>query len=121
MTGIQIILLTGLILIGSYYLIKVRKYFVDLLLLIVLSVTAVFFIIYPDFTNQIAHGIGVGRGADLVFYIAILIFWFLLLKLYERIRKLESIVTKLVRNDALASAAKHGPAINESPINDTSQ
>jgi hypothetical protein len=45
--------------------------------------------------------LGVGRGADLIFYVSILIFWFVSLKLYARIRKLEQQFTKIVREDAL--------------------
>jgi len=49
----------------------------------------------------------VGRGADLVFYISILIFWFIILKLYARQRKLEQMITDLIRKDALENAIKN--------------
>jgi hypothetical protein len=48
----------------------------------------------------------VGRGADLIFYLSIVIFWFVIIKLYVRIRKLEKIVTDVVRKDALNEAAR---------------
>jgi hypothetical protein len=48
----------------------------------------------------------VGRGADLVFYTSILIFWFVILKLYARIRRLEQIITQVVRKDAVDEAEK---------------
>ena len=43
---------------------------------------------------------GVGRGADLLFYICILFFLFIILKLFARIRRLEKTVTDLVRYQA---------------------
>ena len=48
----------------------------------------------------------VGRGADLIFYISILIFWFVILKLYARIRRLEQIITQVVRKEAIDEAEK---------------
>ena len=84
MTGIKILLTTG-----------------------VAFIAAVVFILFPDITNSIANKLGVGRGADLVFYTSILIFWFAILKLYARIRKLEQIITQVVRKDAIDEAEKN--------------
>ena len=67
---------------------------------------ALVFIFLPDITNSIAHKLGVGRGADLVFYLSIVIFWFVIIKLYIRIRKLEKIITDVMRKDALNEAGQ---------------
>jgi hypothetical protein len=48
-----------------------------------------------------------GTWADLVFYISILIFWFIILKLYARLRKLEQTITDIIRKDALNNAIKN--------------
>jgi len=48
--------------------------------------------------------LGVGRGADLVFYTCIVAFWFVILKLYTKIRRLEQTTTELLRRDALRNA-----------------
>ena len=64
--------------------------------------------IWPQTTQYIADQLGVGRGADLVFYLSILIFWFVILKMYARIRKLEQIVTEAIRKDALDKARDRG-------------
>jgi hypothetical protein len=74
--------------------------------MMLLILTAIGFILWPELTNKIANGLGVGRGADLVYYVCILLFSFALLKLYSRMRRLEQEFTKLVREDALKKAEK---------------
>jgi len=106
MNGIQILLITGVVLVAVYFFVRLHNSALDILLLLALVSAAVVFIFFPDTTNRIAHKLGVGRGADLVFYLSIVIFWFVILKLYVRIRKLEKIVTDVVRKDALNEAEK---------------
>jgi len=106
MNGIQILLITGVVLVAVYFFVRLHNSVLDILLLLGLVSAAVVFIFSPDATNRIAHKLGVGRGADLVFYLSIVIFWFVILKLYVRIRKLEKIVTDVVRKDALNEAEK---------------
>jgi len=101
MNGIQLLLVTCIVLIAVYFFARVHNSVLDILLLLVLVSTALVFILFPDITSKIAHKLGVGRGADLVFYLSIIIFWFVIIKLYVRIRKLEKIVTDVVRRDAL--------------------
>lgn len=101
MNGIKIILITGVAFIAVYFFIRLRNSLFDIILLLSLIAAAIVFILFPDTTNSLAHKLGVGRGADLVFYTSILIFWFVILKLYARIRKLEQIITQVVRKDAL--------------------
>jgi small membrane protein len=104
MSGIQIVLLTGVAFIGLYLIIRLKKKVLDLVFLLALIVAAMVFILWPDLTNTIANKLGVGRGADLVFYTSILIFWFVLLKLYLRIRQLEKSFTQIIRDQALKTA-----------------
>ncbi len=81
MKGIQFILMTGVAFISLYFFIQLKKRILDFLLLGIMIICAIVFILWPDLTNIIAHKLGVGRGVDLLFYIAILIFWFVVLKL----------------------------------------
>lgn len=105
MSGIQLILLTGVAFIGLFFFIRLKKRTLDILLLFFMVGCAAVFVIWPDITNKIATRLGVGRGADLVFYISILTFWFVILKLYARIRRLEQLLTEIVREDALNKAS----------------
>jgi len=101
MNGIKILLITGVAFIAVYFFLRLRNSLFDIFLLLALIFAAVVFILFPDITNQLAAKLGVGRGADLVFYTSILIFWFVILKLYARIRKLEQIITTIVRTKAI--------------------
>jgi hypothetical protein len=101
MNGIKILLITGVAFIAVYFFIRLRNSLLDILLLLFLIAAAIVFILFPDITNQLANKLGVGRGADLVFYTSIIIFWFVILKLYARIRKLEQTITKVVREKAI--------------------
>lgn len=100
MNGIQIVLIGGVLAIFSYYIFRFRSAFIDLLVLCIFSGLAIFLILYPEKTNVIAKELGVGRGADLLFYCCILFFLFILIKLFARIRRLEKTLTDLVRKQA---------------------
>jgi hypothetical protein len=51
-----------------------------------------------------AHFLGISRGADMIFYLGILFLFFLILKLYSRLRRLERQITGLVRSKSLEEA-----------------
>jgi small membrane protein len=106
MNGIKILLITGVAFIAVYFFIRLRNSLLDILLLLFLIAAAITFILFPNITNQLANRLGVGRGADLVFYTSIIIFWFVILKLYARIRKLEQTITRVVRKEAIDDAGK---------------
>src|SRR3989344_8784781 len=55
----------------------------------------------PDATSYLANILGIGRGADLVVYLSILVIFYLLFKIFVRLNKIDSDITKLVRADAL--------------------
>jgi small membrane protein len=108
MNGIQVLLLTGVFVIALYFFVRLRNVLFDLVLLMLLIAAAVVFILFPNKASEIAHWLGVGRGADLVFYVSILLFWFIILKLYARIRRLEQTLTNIVRKDAKDQATEPG-------------
>lgn len=104
MNGIQVLLISGVAVIFLYYLFRLRNAFFDLLILLVFSGLAIYFILFPDYTTTIAKKLGVGRGTDLLFYICILFFLFVIIKLFNRIRRLENTLTELVRKNAKENA-----------------
>ena len=117
MTAIQFILITGVVMLLVYYLMLMRSAVAELILLIVLSGISVFFILFPDKTNVIAHKLGVGRGADLLFYVCILLFLFFVLKLFSRIRRLEKKITGIIRKDAIDEQVNSRPTPIKEPGN----
>ncbi|HVY76004.1 MAG TPA: DUF2304 domain-containing protein [Puia sp.] len=100
---IQIILLVALLLLFVGYLRRFRKPVIDKLLVSLLLLSGIVFVIYPELTNRLAHLLGIGRGADLIFYLAILIFGYIVLILYSKINKLENMLIELIRKQSLNS------------------
>jgi hypothetical protein len=66
-----------------------------------MCVTGIVFIFFPEITTRIAAVLGVGRGTDLLFYLSVMGFGFIILLLYSRIKKLEREFAELVRRQAL--------------------
>jgi len=61
-------------------------------------------IAFPDSTTWLAHRLGVGRGADLVFYVSLVTFGFLISLIFKKIRGLEANLTNLIREIAIERA-----------------
>lgn len=111
MTGIQLLLITGVIFIFLYFIQRLQKAVMTVLLLVLFGSLAIIFILKPELTNALAHKIGVGRGADLIFYCSIMFFWYIILRLYTRIRKLENMMTELIRKQSMNNAVS--PVVEE--------
>lgn len=60
----------------------------------------------PDTTSYLANILGIGRGADLVIYISILAIFYLMFRIFVRLNKIESEITKVVREDAINDVRK---------------
>lgn len=55
----------------------------------------------PQFTNRLAAWLGVGRGADAVFYISIVALFYAVFRLYGKLENLEQQLSELVKKIAL--------------------
>jgi len=55
----------------------------------------------PDVTTKVAAWFGVGRGVDLLFYLAFLAVFYLMFRLFVRLESMEQQITRLVRELAL--------------------
>jgi len=60
----------------------------------------------PDSTMYFAHLLGVGRGADVVIYLALALLFFLFFKLMVKVERLDKDITKVVRAIALKESDK---------------
>ena len=69
----------------------------------ILSVAAALAIGVPDTTRVVARALGIGRGADLVFYCAIVGAAIGFFAIFVRLRAMDDHITELVRRGALAS------------------
>ncbi len=78
-----------------------------LLNLLIWSVAAIL-ITAPGMTIPIANRLGINRGADLIIYVAILGGIAVSFYFYQRFRRMENLITELVRRDAVARGVKGG-------------
>ncbi|MCD4760356.1 DUF2304 domain-containing protein [bacterium] len=60
----------------------------------------------PDTTSYLANWLGIGRGADLVIYLSIVVIFYLLFRIFVRLNKIETEITKAVRQDAIKNVKK---------------
>lgn len=108
MTSIQVILIALSLLaaiVGSFAFQSRLGY---RLLGVIFFVTASGFVIFPNSTTKIAHALGVGRGADLLLYVALFAGIHAFLLLYLRTRRLERKITELIRAMAIRDAQDLG-------------
>jgi hypothetical protein len=59
------------------------------------------FVIFPSLTTEIANFIGVGRGTDLLLYLSLIGFSFIIIILYSKQRRLEQLLTEILRKNAI--------------------
>lgn len=71
-----------------------------------LWVAAFVAILFPSLTVVVAHALGIARGADLVFYLAILGMFAAFFATFIRLRKLQMEITKIVRELAILRASR---------------
>jgi len=61
-------------------------------------------VLWPRITSKIARGLGIGRGADLVFYCAVIVMMIGFWLVYIRLRRVRREITLLVRHLATLEA-----------------
>ena len=99
---IKILLILILLMIGFYFFSNRRTANVQaikkILLLLIFSV-GVISVLFAEYLNHIAKTVGVGRGADLMFYLFILSFIFIFTDFYlkqkDSEKKLNTVIRKL--------------------------
>lgn len=97
-----VLILTGLRLFIVHHSMQLMKrLFAIFLFLILLTL-----IIFPEISTYIANKVGIGRGADLTFYISHLFLLLLVIILWRRMKTQEAKITKLAQNMAIENAKK---------------
>ena len=96
----QILLLAALILF-VVYIYRLRTVFLDRIIYVVCAAVGIVLVIDPPLTTQIANWLGIGRGADLLFYLFIIASLFYVVATRSRIRRLEQQITRLVQQNAI--------------------
>src|SRR5580700_7357476 len=78
------------------------------LLAVLLCLTAIVFVLFPDLATTVARSLGVGRGTDLLLYVSLVAGIHAILLLYRRTRELERKITEQIRATALRNAESMG-------------
>ena len=98
---IRILLLAGLAAIGWLVFLRRNKmpfHIVTVFGLVILGAVAV---VVPETADNVAHFVGVGRGADFVMYVSIISIFFVLVHYYTKFVELQRQVTELTRELAI--------------------
>ena len=69
-------------------------------------IPAIYFVWQPDRANELAHDVGIGRGADLVLYVWVVLTMLVGLNLHLRLRTQAIRTTELARALALLEAER---------------
>ena len=106
----QIVLLV-LLALFAVYIFRLRSTSGDRITYLGLAAIGVALILDPDLTNQVAARLGIGRGADLMFYFFIIFALFHFATTAATIRRMQRDLTSMAQ--ALALAAPRAPAGND--------
>jgi hypothetical protein len=105
---IRLILTGGLLVVLLYYVANNRKVAPGTFFALLGAALGIYFVWNPERANILANMLGVGRGADLIFYCLTLIGAAMLLTVHFRIQQLNEALTALVRETAIANAKTGG-------------
>ena len=75
-------------------------------------------VINPNLTAYLADLLGVGRGADMIFYMFFVGYIFVTIIIYRRLLKQEDMITMLVRDNAVRNAQHNVPVVRRFPVAD---
>jgi small membrane protein len=98
---IRILLLAGLSAIGFFIFLRRNRLPLHIMTVFLLLGAGAVAVVVPNVTDDVAHFVGVGRGADLVTYIAIVAVMFVLLHYYSKFVELQAKMTELTRQIAI--------------------
>lgn len=96
----QVLLILALILF-ILYVYRLRSILLERIIYLLCGVAGIILVLYPDLSTLIANRLGIGRGADLLVYLFIVVALFYAVSLMARIKRLERQMTALVRRQAL--------------------
>jgi hypothetical protein len=103
MNGSQVALL-ALLALFALYILRLRSTAMDRLTYLGLAVVGVALILHPEWTNTLAAMLGVGRGADLMFYFFIVFCLFHFATTAATMRRMQRELTAIAQHVALDEA-----------------
>ena len=104
MTLIQLLLIGGIILLWRLYAKVFKNQVTGKIVFVMLFLSGIAGVIFPNLSTSIANFLGVGRGTDLFTYLMALIFYASFYFLYAKIEKIESHQTEIIRKLTIRDA-----------------
>jgi hypothetical protein len=107
---IQILLLIFIIFVLSRTIFQFRRGVIsgkELAFWFILWLAVGVVVILPQTASFLANLLGVGRGADLVIYLSILVLFYIVFRIFIRLDRLDREITKIVRELALQKKDKN--------------
>jgi hypothetical protein len=101
---IRILLLAGLAATGWLVFLRRNKMPFHIVTVFGLLVAGAVAVVAPEAADDVAHFVGVGRGADFVIYVSIVAILFVLVHYYTKFVELQRNVTTLTRELAILRA-----------------
>jgi hypothetical protein len=101
---IRILLLAGIAAIGWLVFLRRKRMPFHIVTVFALLGAGAIAVVFPDTTDEVARLVGVGRGADLVTYVAIIAVLFVLIHYYTKFVELQRNLTELTRQLAIFRA-----------------
>jgi hypothetical protein len=108
MITIKIILILLLCVILRAFLVQKSLLLVKRVIAVAMFAGLLFMVLFPDVSTWMANKLGIGRGADLLFYFAHLFFLLIAVALWRRLITLNDAVTRLTREIAIKKAVNPG-------------
>ena len=110
---IKILLLAGIgVCFAYFYLGRIRSLFLRTMIYLMLAASAVL-VIAPELATALANALGVGRGADLVIYIWMLVSFAMIANLHVKARETNRALSAIVREIAILSPTGPGSGRGE--------
>lgn len=106
MKPIQLLLIVIISILIVIYLLFFKSKTINRVIFAITFLTGILFVLVPNLTTSIAHFFGVGRGADLLLYSMVILFYVAFIYLYSKIRRIEIVQTEIIRGNAIRSAKR---------------
>ena len=106
MKPIQLLLIVIMSILTIVYILFFKSKTINRVIFALTFLTGILFVLVPDLTNSLAHFFGVGRGADLLLYSMIILFYVVFIYLYSKIRRIEIVQTEIIRSNAIRNATR---------------
>ena len=100
----QIFLIGALTMLGVHAMTQRRRSGPLSYLIIFAALVGIVLVMFPDASTMIARMVGIGRGADLVFYVFMVTMFAAVVNIHLRLRAHDEHVTRLARELALSCA-----------------